>query len=82
MTDKMRPDKYMVIFLPNLSLKGPTTIPPKKNPTNIMDDPMVPYKPRSHTRSNYRQISQAVIRSKDGSNINYNSNKKTFYFKK
>lgn len=82
MTDKMRPDKYMVIFLPNLSLKGPTTIPPKKNPTKIMDDPMVPYKPRSHTRSNYRQISQAVIRSKDGSNINYNSNKKTFYFKK
>lgn len=82
MTDKMRPDKYMVIFLPNLSLKGPTTIPPKKNPTKIMDDPMVPYKPRSHTKSNYRQISQAVIRSKDGSNINYNSNKKTFYFKK
>lgn len=79
MTDKMRPDKYMVIFLPNLSLKGPTTIPPKKNPTKIMDDPMVPYKPRSHTRSNYRQISQAVIRSKDGSNINYNSNNKLLF---
>lgn len=54
MIDKMRLDKYMVIFLLNLLLKGLIIILLKKNLMKIMDDFMVLYKLCLYIRLNYR----------------------------